>query len=472
MAQPASKIEWIIDGVLQRVQRGTLQAGDRLRSIREEAAAMGVAKNTVVEAYLRLVAQGVLTVRAGAGYYVARSSPPHRKAVPRAIVSSAETAAELLTEQLERRLPIRPGDGRLPPDWLASTEMRRPLSVMRVSADDTYNTAWGLLPLRERLCDRLGERGIHCHTGQVLTTYGGNHGMDLVIRCQVREGDTVLVDDPGYYPLFRKLSVAGAHIVGVRRRHDGPDPIDLREKARATGARLFFTQSLAHNPTGGSLTQGVAYAVLKVAEEQDMLVIEDDPFADVLPVTAPRLAALDQLHRVVYVGSFSKTLPGSVRVGYIAASVALAEQFNEMKVITIVSTSAQNERLVYSLIEGAQYLKYLRRLKDRIEDATARTVSGLENAGFSVPRPLCGGYYVWIALTPAMQARNLAAEAAALGIFVAPSAAFTISETPTPGMRVNVAYGSEPRFLAWLLSVRDADDAATTSPPRQGSRSR
>jgi DNA-binding transcriptional MocR family regulator len=452
MSDSASKIDTLIDSVLTRVRSGSLRAGDRLTSIREQAATLGVSKNTVVEAYLRLVAQGVVNARPGAGYYVARATPRHSTPAPRAFPRPPRRA-ELLDEQLERRLPIRPGDGRLPPEWLESPGMRRPLSVMRVSAADTYNQSWGLLPLRERLCAALAERSIQCHAGQVLTTYGGNHAMDLVIRCRVRPGDAVLVDDPGYYPLFWKLAVAGARVVGVRRLHDGPDLADLAEKARTTGARLFFTQSLAHNPTGGSITQGVAYGVLRIAEAHDMLIVEDDPFADVLPVTAPRIAALDQLKRVIYIGSFSKTLPGSVRVGYIAASPELAEDLNEMKVITIVSTSAQNERLVYSLIEGAQYLKYLRRLKERIHDATIDTVRGLEQAGFNVQRPLGGGLYIWTPLpgkTGKQALDDLVADAAQSGIFIAPPDAFSTSDTASPGLRVNVAYGSDPQFVEWL----------------------
>jgi DNA-binding transcriptional MocR family regulator len=453
MQDPLSKTELIIEGVLARVRNGTLRAGDRLRSIREEAAVMGVAKNTVVEAYLRLVAQGIVTARPGAGYYVSRASA-RPKMPPMPAIPGAARRAELLTEQLERRLPIRPGDGQVPPDWLDPAELRRPITVLRVNSAESYNSPWGLLPLRERLCGALAERGIQCHPGQMLMTYGANHGMDLVIRCYVRPGDAVLVDDPGYYPLFWKLGAAGARIVGVRRLHDGPDLDDLEEKAKTSGARLFFTQSLAHNPTGGSITQGKAYGVLKIAEKHDMLLVEDDPFADILPYTAPRLAALDQLKRVIYIGSFSKTLPGSFRVGYVATAANVAEELNEMKVITMVSTSAQNERLLYSLIEGAHYLKYLRRLRERISKATAETVRGLEEAGFAVPRPLGGGYYVWIPLTPAMRARDLAADAAREGIFIAPSSAFAASEDTPPGMRVNVAYGSDPRFLTWLIAVR------------------
>jgi DNA-binding transcriptional MocR family regulator len=174
-----------------------------------------------------------------------------------------------------------------------------------------------------------------------------------------------------------------------------------------------------------------------------------------LPVTAPRLAALDQLKRVIYIGSFSKTLPGSVRVGYIAAAPELAENLNEMKVITIVSTSAQNEQLVYTLMEGAHYLKYLRRLRERIEDATARTVRALESAGISVPRSLSGGLYVWTAFNEAMKQRDIVAGTANAGIFIAPPEAFSPSARSTDSLRINVAYGSDARFMEWLQVMHD-----------------
>ncbi len=222
--------------------------------------------------------------------------------------------------------------------------------------------------------------------------------------------------------------------IGVRRRHDGPDLEDLQAKAAASGARLFFTQSLAHNPTGGSITAGVAYGVLRIMAEHDMLVVEDGPFADILPYVAPRLAALDQLDRVIYIGTFSKTLAASFRVGYVAAAPAIAAEINELKVITSVATSAHDERLIFQLIDEGHYLKHLRRLRSRVSKATAETVEGLERAGFPVPRPLGGGFYVWITLPSDMAGMAFADEAAEAGIFVAASSGFAASGECEPAM--------------------------------------
>ncbi|PZQ60413.1 MAG: PLP-dependent aminotransferase family protein [Sphingomonas taxi] len=449
MSPQPLKIDLIINSIVMQLRTGTLRRGQRLPSIREEAQRFGVSKNTIVEAYLRLVGQGILQARPGSGYYVAREPAPSgsNSGLPRA---AASDRMSLLSEQLDRRLPIRPGDGRPPSEWLETSELRRYLAYQRFQEGDSYNSSWGHAPLRDRLRGALAERGISCEDEQLFMTHGANHAMDLIIRRHVAPGDAVLVDDPGYYPLLAKLALAGARTIGVARTHDGPDIADLEAKTRASGARLFFTQSLAQNPTGGSITLGAAYAMLRIANAADMLIVEDDPFADILPYSAPRLAALDQLNRVIYIGTFSKTLAASLRCGYIAASATLAAELNELKIITTVSTSAHDERLIFQLIENGHYLKHLRRLRARSSKATVDSVAALEAIGFDVRRPIGGGFYLWIDLPDHMGGDEIVHAAADQGIFIAPAANFSTTPDPRPGMRVNVAYGSNPTFLAWL----------------------
>lgn len=454
MPSPPLKIDFVINSILMQLRAGTLRQGQRLPSIRDEAQRLGIGKNTVVEAYLRLVGQGILQAKPGSGYYVVRTPPAvtQDRTIP---LAAATDRVSVLAEQLDRRLPIRPGDGRPPSEWLETSELRRYLSYQRFQEADSYNSSWGHAPLRERLCGALGERGISCREGQLMMTHGANHAMDLVIRRYVAPGDHVLVDDPGYYPLLAKLALAGANAIGVRRRHDGPDVADLEAKAKSSGARLFFTQSLAHNPTGGSITFGTAYSVLRAATDFDLLVIEDDPFADILPYTAPRLAALDQLERVIYVGTFSKTMAGSFRTGYLAAAPRLASELNELKVVTAVSTSAHDERLIFQLIEHGHYLKHLRRLRARASAATAASVEALEALDFVIRRPIGGGFYLWIDLPPHMGGDELVHDAAEAGIFIAPASNFSTGPNPAPAMRVNVAHGADPAFLDWLRGWLD-----------------
>ncbi|WP_245986052.1 PLP-dependent aminotransferase family protein [Azospirillum thermophilum] len=267
----------------------------------------------------------------------------------------------------------------------------------------------------------------------------------------LQPGDTALVDTPGYYPLFGKLKLAKVAIAGVRRRADGPDLEEFAAKAAALRPKLFFTQPLAHNPTGGSLSIAVAHRLLQIAARHGVTIVEDDPFADVLPASSPRLAALDQLERVIYVGTFSKTLSASLRVGYIAAAPALAKSLCDLKMLTVVSTSDYVERLVYTLIAGGQYLRHLRRLRSRIEAAREAALAALDRAGVAVPVTPAGGYYVWGELPAGIDEAALVRTAADRGLFLAPGSVFAPERSSgPPALRINIAYATDPRFLEFI----------------------
>lgn len=457
------KVERLLAGTIKLIEDGLLKPGERLRSIRAGAAEHGVSKNTMAEAYERLVALGYLESRRGAGYFVSRlprksaqSPPPH--------VTEAVDIVSFLREQLEQHHEVRVGDGRPPPSWMEGPELgnlpRTGGRGQRSHFGHGYGSPWGHAPLRERIALLLAERSIDADPAQVLLTQGANHALDLLVRHLVEPGDTVLVDSPGYYPLFGKLRLAKVETVGVARRADGPDIDDLAAKAAAHRPKVFFTQSLAHNPTGGSITLAGAHRVLQLASRHGFLIVEDDPFADILPAASPRLAALDQLENVVYVSSFSKTLSASLRVGYIAAAPPLAQALCDLKMVTHASTSDFVERLVYDLVASGQYARLLRRLKARLAEATAGALAGLADCGLQTFAPPSGGYYLWVELPPHLDDRELAREAAAEGIFLAPGSVFRLERGPAPpAMRANVAYVEDPRFLGFMRRRLAADGA-------------
>ena len=148
--------------------------------------------------------------------------------------------------------------------------------------------------------------------------------------------------------------------------------------------KIFFTQSHAHNPTGGTLSLSVAYGLLQAAGRWGFRLVEDDAFADILPASTPRMAALDQLDRVLYVGTFSKTLSASLRCGFIAGNPSIVGALGNLKLVTVVATPDYVERFVFNLILGGHYLRHLRRLRTRLEDASRRTVAELDTIGQTV----------------------------------------------------------------------------------------
>lgn len=460
-----SRVGRLVARIAHAVELGLLKPGERLASIRRAAADHGVSKNTMAEAYDRLVASGHLEARRGAGYFVSAVLRPVPPRVSPHLAEAIDTVS-LLREQLEAQHHVRPGDGRPPPSWMEGSELAAQFAGGRWrpggGVEHGYGSSWGFLPLRERIALSLVERGISCSADQVLLTLGANHALDLVIRHLTEPGDTVLVDDPGYYPLFGKLRLARVRAVGVRRLAEGPDPGELDAKCAALRPKAFFTQSLAHNPTGGTLSPAVAHRVALVAERHGTIIVECDPFADILPAASPRLAALDGLRRVIYVGTFSKTLSASLRVGYVAAAPPVVNALNDVKMLTVVSTSQFAERFVAHLIHNGHYLRHLRRLRRRIEAATTAAIGNLADAGWPVAAPSGEGLYLWVPLPEGMDEESLCRRASTEGIFLAPGSVFSPGrlDCRRPAMmRVNVAYASESRFLSFLKRAREEGQA-------------
>ncbi|WAP69092.1 aminotransferase-like domain-containing protein [Jiella pelagia] len=455
MSVEKTRVASIVDELSARLAQGLYKIGERMPSVRGAAAEHGVSKNTMAEAYDRLVGQGLLQARAGSGYYVARSNLPPTRPGSKHIVAAVDIVS-LLREQLDRHYEVRPGDGRPPSSWMEGSELRRHFAGFKTAIpqgdDFGYGSARGFEPLRERLRLMLMERSIKVDPEGLLLTHGANHGMDLIIRHLLEPGDTVFVDNPGYYPLFAKLTLAKVEAIGIRRTPDGPDLDDLKDKLKTYRPKLFFTQSQAHNPTGGSLEPPVAFGLLQAAEQWGFLIVENDAFADIVPPAFSRLAALDQLNRVLYLGTFSKTLSASLRCGFIAGHPSLIGPLTDMKILTCVATSDHVERFVFNLIQGGQYLRHLRRLRSRVESANAATVAELEAIGLSVRAGKVPGFYLWAELGRSVDELAICRAAAEESIFLAPGSVFSPNraEPSPPAIRVNVAYGADPRLLAFL----------------------
>ena len=151
----------------------------------------------------------------------------------------------------------------------------------------------------------------------------------------IQPGDTVFVDDPCYFNLLANLRAHRAQVIGIPFHRTGPDLDTFAALAAQHRPVLYITNSALHNPTGSTLTPAVAHRLLKIAETFDIAILEDDIYADFEEQPAPRLAALDQLNRVIYTGSFSKTLSAASRCGWIAARQDWIEGLTDLRMATI-----------------------------------------------------------------------------------------------------------------------------------------
>jgi DNA-binding transcriptional MocR family regulator len=449
-------VNQIVAGIKRQIEDRHLRPGTKLPSIRKFAETYKVSRFTVVEAYDRLVAMGHLQSRRGAGFYIA-AAPAHAEAAHPAPSENYKRNEELVW--LIRRLleadenTLLAGGPWLPNSWLDEAGIRQSLNVLARKNGTyliEYGHPFGYLPLREHLALMLAGLGITAHPGQILLTQGTSQALELVIRYLLRPGDAALVDDPGYYNMFGNLRLQGVEMLAVPRNPDGPDVAILEKLAAAHRPKVYFTQSVMQNPTGSDMSPHVAFKVLQAAERHNFTIVEDDIFCDLQLKTTPRLATLDQLNRVIYARSFSKTLSGSLRVGFLACAQDIANELADVKMLTSITTSQFNERLVYLMLVDGHYRKYLSRLHERLGEARVNVVRAFERIGLELFVEPANGMFVWARFPPIEDSLTLAEASQRDRIMLAPGAVFRPHLERSPWMRFNVTVCEDPRVQRWL----------------------
>jgi DNA-binding transcriptional MocR family regulator len=447
-------VDQIVAGIRRQIEERHLRPGTRLPSIRNFAETYDVSRFTVVEAYDRLVAMGYLASRRGAGFYTASAHAQAEHPAPSDGHKRNEQLVWLIRRLLEAdESTILAGGPWLPNSWLDETGIRQSLNALARKNGAyllEYGHPFGYLPLREHLALMLASLGVAAHAGQILLTAGTSQALELVIRYLLKPGDAALVDDPGYYNMFGNLRLHGVEMLAVPRTPDGPDIGVLEKLATARRPKAYFTQSVMHNPTGTDMSPHVAFKLLQAAERHNFIVVEDDIFCDLQAKATPRLATLDQLDRVIYARSFSKTLSGSLRVGFVACAQNIANELADIKMLTSITTSQFTERLVYLMLVDGHYRKYLSRLHERLGEARLDVVRAFERIGLELFAEPADGMFVWARFPQVEDSLALAEASQRDGIMLAPGAVFRPHLERSPWMRFNVSVCEDTRVQRWL----------------------
>ena len=450
----------LADDLERQIREGALRVHDKLPSLRHLMRERGIGKNTVVAAFERLVARGLVEPRRGAGYFVkALPQPPSRSDEDAGSLGRAMDIVWLMRNQLHVKPgQIAVGDAFPPPEWLEGARLDRVHHKVARGGLGTlfrYGDRRGYAPLRERLVRKLADIGIAAQPRQIVLTHGANEALDLAVRFFVPPGATVLVDDPGYYPLFGKLRLAGAHVVGVPRLADGPDTVALQALLRRHRPRLFFTQSLGHNPTGSDISGAKARRVLELAEQYDLRLVENDAMCDFQPAGQARLSALDALERTVYVGSFSKSLSAALRVGFLACSPDLASELADLKLLASTSSSEYCERTVDALLGERGHARHLQQLRERTAQAADRARALFHGFGGTVFTQSPSSLFMWACLPGIADSIALARALLPQNIVLAPGRIFRVDATQaSPWARYNVHCVQHERFRAALEGLQ------------------
>lgn len=453
-------VEQIVQWATHRIQEQVFRPGMRMPSVRQLALDRAVSRFTVVEAYERLVARGYLQARQGSGFFVrerASKSVRRTKATP---VPAQAIDMGWLVRNMQSGIAadMAPGFGYLPPELcggdLLKIGLRSVSTTLSLQLSHTA-LAHGYAPLREQISRKLEEIEIATTVAQILTTSGSTQAIDLIVRHFLRPGDTVVVGDPAWSAQLGSLTMLGAQVLSLPYTPAGPDVKALADLVQQHKPKMLIINTALHNPTGTLLNAASAYQILRIAEAHDMVVVEDDIYADFLPsgVQGVRLASLDQLKRVIYVGSFSKTLVPNIRVGYLATSVDIAESLASIKLLTSLTTPEINERVVYRALTEGSYRKHCQRVHVALEALREPVFKTCEAMGL---KPFCrpqAGFLGWF--DTGVDTATLAALGLEAGYLLAPGAIFSPRQTPSTWMRINIATSQNPAMLKWMGETLD-----------------
>lgn len=423
------------------ILEGAFAPGARLPSTRALADDLGVSRTTVLQAFDLLVSEGYATTRSTGGTRVANTLPH----LPRGGASSSDSAQRseqadapprlsrsalaCMDEFGSQRPPYRPVPFALglpaidefPTDLWARLIARR----WRTHSAELlgFTDVCGYPPLREAIARYvMTARGVRCTSAQVIVVNGAQHGVDLLARLLLDPGDTAWVEEPGYRPVRAALRAAGAELVRVPVDDQG---IDVREgEWRAPHARMAFVTPSYQAPLGVTLSLERRLALLDWAERADAWVLEDDYNGefryDTHPI--PAVQGLDRAGRVIYIGTFSKTLAPGLRVGYLVVPQVLVKPIISARLASDLHSPVAEQAVLADFISGGHFARHIRRMRElyrRRQQAMVELAPTMTGGMLDI-QPTAAGMRLLGVLPAGVDARAVARAATARGIQVAP----------------------------------------------------
>src|SRR4051812_4440118 len=460
---------------------GRLAGGDRVPASRDLAAMLGVSRGTVTTAYDRLVAEELLESRRGAGTFVATGcTPPEPKAERRSRTGMIQPLPLWSTGGKPAPGPAGavhdfsvgvPDESLFPlATWrrLVSGTLRR--SRLSVGTYDEGSPR-ASSRLEAEIARYAGvSRSVVASAADVVATAGAQQALDLIARVLVEPGDVVAVEDPGYTAAARLFTTHRAVVRGVPVDGEGIVVDALPDAARV----VYVTPSHQH-PTGVAMSLARRIALLQWAVGRDAVIVEDDYDSEFRFADRPLepLQSLDRDGRVVYVGSFSKSLLPGLRAGYAGAPASLTAALREARRVTVWDGDAVTQGALADFLAEGHHAAHVRRAAKVYRARREALLDGLTRrdglADWLEVIPSAAGLHLCTMLgDPAIDDVEVARNAASAGVFVEPLSVRYLEQPASHGLAFGVG-GIPLEGIAPALAVlRDVLSSMESGHPADG----
>ncbi|MBF5042194.1 PLP-dependent aminotransferase family protein [Aggregicoccus sp. 17bor-14] len=454
------------------ILEGRLAPGERLPPTRELAARLSVARNTVAVAYEWLSAEGLLSGRAGAGSFVEQPPGASRPARVRS-AAGAPLVPRPQWRHLEAPLDRGPAppydfdagvpDARLFPYDAWRRHVARQLRASALRGGDADPA--GLPRLRAALAHHVAlARGVRAAAEDVLVTSGAQGALDLIGRVLLEPGARVAVEEPGYPPARRLFESLGARIA--------PVPVDaqgLRVDALPEDARLVYVTPSHQFPLGMPLSHARRVALLAWAERRNAVLVEDDYDSEFRFGGRPleSLQGADRTGRVLYVGSLSKVMLPSLRLGFLVAPASLQPALRAASALGVGHCPLPEQAALARFIEDGLLARHVRRMRRAYAARHARILAALQGDFGEWLEPVASE--TGLHLTAHLRAGGVAREADIVrraleaGVRVGRLSALCAAKVPAAGLVLGYGAIALPRLDEGLRRLRAACAAAAVS---------
>lgn len=446
------------------IGRGILSAGEKLPSTRALAVELGLSRNTIATAYNQLLAEGYLEAEHGSGTRVALALPDDflqpSPAAKRAANTTSSPGLSRRGEQFRKfadwlpveTAPCQPFRPHVPaldhfprPLWRRLSESR--LRRLPPEAWEKVDSC-GYKPLRQAVADYLGQsRGVECSADQVVIVAGAQQAIEFVARLLLDPGDIVWQEDPGYPSVQVCSELAGAKAI--------PLPVDEQglnwESAPREAPRLIYITPSSQWPLGMSLSLERRAALLQFAQQQRCWILEDDYNGEFRysgrPI--PALASLDTGGNVIYMGTFSKVLFPSLRLGYLVMPERLVEAFASARWLADRHSPPFEQAVLTDFLTEGHFARHLRKMRLLYAKRRQSLVNALtEHFGtaLTTTAPPAGMQMV-VRASNSRNHEKLTAAAHTAGIEYHPLSLYSISRSNPPGLILGFAAFDEDRTV-------------------------
>ena len=311
-----------------------------------------------------------------------------------------------------------------------------------------YGITEGYMPLRELTKARMREKfGVGSDDDDVLMVTGGQQGLDMALKCLTNEGDAVIVENPSFIGALNAIRGYDLRLIGVPMDRDGMDMDALEQALRENEkVRLIYTIPDFQNPMGVTMTLERRKRLCALAERYDVTVIEDNPYFEMRCYGdyVPCVKSFDETGRVIFCGSYSKTVAPGLRVGFIILPKRFTQKFTVAKQVMDVHSANFPQMLVYEYVRNYDFEAHVedcRRIyrvqRDLMVGGLEKNLAGLDAQGVRFTKPM-GGFFIWVDLPKEKSGYDLFEALVKKNLATVPGSTFDpAARRDTPGIRLN-----------------------------------